>query len=297
MMTTELNELAKALATAQSQMQPALLDAVNPAFRSKYATLASVWEAVRPILAKNGLCVIQRPEHHEAGLALTTTILHVSGQSISSTLVMPVVKRDPQGFGSAITYARRYGLCAMLGVVADEDDDGNAASNPGAKRDRNADRGNDRAARTSRFDANVVDEDPAALERGLKQRFFSSLAVSANALGVSREVAFDWLKHSLAKQGIKSSDELTEAQRTQILGSLSPRAKAEVSQVSDLVGYAVYSAAKARKLSDDEANDVVRNVHEALEGEGQSVAALTPADRRKLIERVSGGEFDSTLIR
>ena len=128
-------ELAKALAKAQGQIKPAVKDSENPHFRSKYADLASVWDACRKPLTDNGLSVVQMPVDAPTpdGVALTTLLLHTSGEYISSTISAPLTKRDAQGIGSALTYLRRYALSAVIGVVADEDDDGNAASRPQAQ--------------------------------------------------------------------------------------------------------------------------------------------------------------------
>ena len=120
-------ELNAALAKAQAEMQSAGKDGTNPHFQSQYATLASVWDACRVPLTKNGLAVIQLPAMAGNDVVLTTSLRHVSGQSIETVLHVPVPKMDAQGVGSAITYARRYSLAAMVGIAAD-DDDGNAAS-------------------------------------------------------------------------------------------------------------------------------------------------------------------------
>ena len=122
-------ELATALCAAQAEMRPAPKDSVNPHFKSKYADLTSLWDAIREPLTKNGLAVVQTfsPDHAEGELMLTTTLMHKSGQSIQSTMRMPLPKRDPQGLGSATSYARRYALAAMVGATSDDDDDGNAA--------------------------------------------------------------------------------------------------------------------------------------------------------------------------
>ena len=125
----ELNHLATALAKAQSQMQHAIKDSTNPFFKSSYADLASVWHACREPLTKNGLCVIQHPTVSVEGtVSILTILLHSSGQSTESTLTVPVLKRDPQAYGSAITYARRYALSAIVGISPNDDDDGNSAS-------------------------------------------------------------------------------------------------------------------------------------------------------------------------
>lgn len=101
----------------------------NPYFSSKYADLGAIFEVIRKPLADNGLCVTQEPLETAGDLVrLKTTVFHESGQFRSSILAIRPTKADPQGVGSAITYARRYGLSPMLGIVTEEDDDGNAAS-------------------------------------------------------------------------------------------------------------------------------------------------------------------------
>lgn len=131
----QIEKLAEALSKAQGAMDAADKDAINPHFGKKYADLASVWRACRKPLADNGLSVIQSPEVSANGLEITTRLMHSSGQWMESTLPMHPTKNDPQGVGSAITYGRRYGLCSMLGIVADEDDDGNGASIPQQRRE------------------------------------------------------------------------------------------------------------------------------------------------------------------
>lgn len=127
----QLNELAAALAAAQAEIEDAEKCKANPAFRSKYADLGSVWDACKPALSKHGLSVAQFCEPSERGtLRLVTMLLHKSGQFLSGAAELPLAKEDPQGYGSALTYARRYGLAAMVGVCP-EDDDGNAASGHG----------------------------------------------------------------------------------------------------------------------------------------------------------------------
>lgn len=118
----QINELAAALSKAQSEMSPAKKDTDNPFFKSKYADLASVWEACRKCLTENNLSVVQLPEQSESGLMLRTILMHQSGQYISSVFNMPLGKCDPQGYGSALTYARRYSLAALVGVYQDDDD-------------------------------------------------------------------------------------------------------------------------------------------------------------------------------
>lgn len=126
----QINELAGALSKAQGKITGALKDSANPFFKSKYADLASVWDACRAALSDNGLAVIQLTESDDSGVYVVTTLAHSSGQWVRSRLRLTPKDSTPQGMGSAITYGRRYALAAMVGV-AQVDDDGNAASQNG----------------------------------------------------------------------------------------------------------------------------------------------------------------------
>ena len=120
--------LAAALSKAQAAMGAAKKDSTNPHFKSRYADLASIWDAYREPLTKNGLAVVQLPGKDEAGYYVETVLTHASGEFISDKLHIVPTKDDPQGLGSAITYARKYGLSAIAGVAPDDsDDDGEAA--------------------------------------------------------------------------------------------------------------------------------------------------------------------------
>lgn len=123
----QINELASALAKAQGKITGALKDSANPFFKSKYADLASVWDACRAALSENGLAVVQFPESDDSGLYVVTTLTHASGQWMRSRLRLTPKDDSPQAAGSAITYGRRYALAAAVGV-AQVDDDANAAS-------------------------------------------------------------------------------------------------------------------------------------------------------------------------
>lgn len=120
--------LCKALAKAQGKITGAVKDKTNPHFKSAYATLESVVDAVRPVAAENGLSFVQISHDSNESAAIETVILHESGEWLSAGVVsVPVSKSDAQGYGSAMTYARRYSLSAAFGV-APEDDDGNGAA-------------------------------------------------------------------------------------------------------------------------------------------------------------------------
>lgn len=131
-------EVAKALSAAQGKMKAATMGSTNPHFKSKYASLTEIMDAIRAPFAVNGLAVVQGVEaQDDTGLTVTTTLLHTSGEWIESSVRVPVVGGNAQQVGSALTYARRYSLAALCGVVADEDDDGHAATQapPPAKKD------------------------------------------------------------------------------------------------------------------------------------------------------------------
>jgi len=121
-------QLARALTLAQKDMEKASMDSANPFFKSKYADLTSVWEACRKPLTDNGLSIVQTLDISgvSESQVLETILLHNSGEWISGILKLNPVKNDPQGMGSAITYARRYSLAAMVGICP-EDDDGEGA--------------------------------------------------------------------------------------------------------------------------------------------------------------------------
>lgn len=149
-----IGKLAEALSKAQGAMKGAKKDSENPFFKSKYADLASVWDACREPLSLNGLAIMQLTEREPSGeVAVETVLTHSSGEWMSSRVTMKALKDDPQGIGSCISYARRYALAAMVGVYQ-EDDDANAASQAGAKKE---------TARPSQ-DAPRAVEPPAARE-------------------------------------------------------------------------------------------------------------------------------------
>lgn len=129
-----MQHIAAAFVKAQKAFSPALKSNTNPAFRSRYADLASCVEAVIDALNDNGIALMQPTRECSDGVIVETVFLHESGETISGGLLhVPAVKHDPQGYGSALTYARRYSLMAACGI-APEDDDGNAASKPAQQR-------------------------------------------------------------------------------------------------------------------------------------------------------------------
>ncbi len=123
--------LSKSLVKAQSKLKPLLKDSVNPHFRNGYASLVAVSDAAKEALNAQGIALVQLSEPSAPGtLRLETILLHESGEWLSGVLEMPLPKADPQGWGSAQTYARRYSILAVIGLAAEDGDDDAAAAMP-----------------------------------------------------------------------------------------------------------------------------------------------------------------------
>ena len=128
----DIDQISASLVLAQQAMLPLIKDSANPFFKSKYADLQAVTEACYPALQANGICVMQSAESlGAAGINIKTRLLHKSGQFIETDCAIPPAGQDPQKYGSAVTYGRRYGLQAAVGLAA-IDDDGEGAMNRNA---------------------------------------------------------------------------------------------------------------------------------------------------------------------
>lgn len=126
----EIKKIAAALVKAQKEFGPALKSSLNPHFKNRYADLSACVEAVVDALNNNGIMLMQPCHEVENGVTVETLFIHESGETLSAgKLHVPASKQDPQGYGSALTYARRYSLMSACGI-APEDDDGQAASQP-----------------------------------------------------------------------------------------------------------------------------------------------------------------------
>ena len=137
MKTSEtIAKLASALSAAQKDMTGAKKSANNPFFKSKYSDLSSVMQAISEPFANNSLSFIQSPGYDGERVTVTTRIMHASGEWIEGTTVLPPTKNDAQGYGSAITYAKRYGLQAMAGVPSIDDDGNDAVKHQAAPKKR-----------------------------------------------------------------------------------------------------------------------------------------------------------------
>lgn len=131
--SSSIAKLAPALVAAQAEVQHAIKDSKNPHFKSTFASLESVIDAIKPVYARHGLTVVQLPGWQDGLATVETIVLHESGEWISGVAAAPLQKPDPQGVGSALTYLRRYSLAAV-GGIAQVDDDGHAASAPASVR-------------------------------------------------------------------------------------------------------------------------------------------------------------------
>jgi hypothetical protein len=125
--TDSLANLSKALAEAQGELKNPHFDAVNPHFKSKFASLGAVREAVIPTFAKHGLSITQWPVSEEGKAGCRTHLAHASGEWMEEVFLIPVDKHNAHGYASAVTYSKRIAMQSVAGVVGDEDDDGNQA--------------------------------------------------------------------------------------------------------------------------------------------------------------------------
>lgn len=186
-----IKELSAAYAKAQPEIEGAAKDKSNPAFRSKYADLGNVVDAIKPALGKHSLSFLQIPQEAENAVKIETVLLHASGEWMSlGTVTVPVVKHDAHGYGSALTYARRYGLLTAFGV-APEDDDGNAAAKSAPAKEAKQESGaSGYQVKKEAFDALKPDE----------QEFLRKIAANVTAL-ISEDRAYDaygyWINQKL----------------------------------------------------------------------------------------------------
>ncbi len=198
MRTSEsIKNIAKAMAQFQAEVKNPANTADNPFFKSKYAPLNDVLNLVRPILTKHGLSVLQSPSGDGEHITVTTLITHESGEWIESDpLTLKAEKANAQGVGSAVTYARRYALSAMLGISSEDDDDGNYASSAKDKQNEQTD------AQTSKTE-----------EKATKEQL-NKIYVEANRLGLSADI----MKELIADRYKKSSSkELTKTEASDLI--------------------------------------------------------------------------------
>ena len=128
--TTQESQLNASFVKALGELRNVAKNAVNPHFRNRYASLDAILDDVRPVLAAHNLGISQEPLFEDGKAGVVTRIIHASGESRESTLLLPIKDQTAQGVGSALTYAKRYAISSILGITADDDDDGELASKP-----------------------------------------------------------------------------------------------------------------------------------------------------------------------
>jgi hypothetical protein len=203
-MSPEINELAEALGKAQIQFKVAKRCSENPFFKSSYADLASVYEAVREGLAANGLAISQWP----TGGGVETILMHRSGQWIRDFCGMPAKDQSPQAIGSAITYARRYSLMAILGIPAEDDDGEGAEGRPSATPQKE----------TVPAVPKVPTGETGSKEYTISEKQQKLLFARAKAAGIND---FSMIrKHCQTCWGIESTSELTKNKLDDLLGKI-----------------------------------------------------------------------------
>lgn len=188
-----IKNLAISLSKFQSEIHNPANTAKNPFFNSKYAPLNDVLNLVRPILSKYGLSIIQSPAGDGQNVSITTILIHDSGEWIESeTLTLKADKATAQGAGSAITYARRYALSAVLGISSEDDDDGNGASKEDKKKP------DAKPQAPTKAESNLISKDKA-----------QSLHITATTKGVNAEKLKAWMEKNIGRI-VTSFTELTE---------------------------------------------------------------------------------------
>lgn len=216
-MSATIGKLAEALSKVQGEMGAAEKNADNPYFKSKYADLATCWGVAREPLSRNGLAVVQTTaqsfeEIGEANrkqlvITINTILMHTSGEWISGSMSMPLAKNDPQGVGSAVSYGRRYGLSAILGIVGkDEDDDANAAPMPPQTAPARKAAAKAQAAGAPQAAAKKA-EGRARAEQSLK-----GMLLDDAGLGLKPAEVADWIRRTIGRDDIKGMDALTDAE-------------------------------------------------------------------------------------
>jgi hypothetical protein len=192
-MQTVGKAIASAFVKAQADFGPALKTNTNPHFKSKYAGLDACVEAVIDALHKHGIGLMQRTLHCESGVTVETVFIHTSGETMSSgPLHVPASKADPQGYGSALTYARRYSLMAACGI-APEDDDGNAASKTASAQPRYANPDNfARDRQATRPAPRLTNEISEPINRSTKPKSNGKAPVAAAVGSEAEEENLPW---------------------------------------------------------------------------------------------------------
>ena len=206
-MSERIGELAGALSKAQSCMSKAKMDSINPFFHSNYANLAAIWDVCRESLSANGLAITQVTSVEGERVVLTTVLLHNSGQWLSGDYPLSPVKSDPQSMGSAVTYARRYALSAILGIVADEDDDGEATMKRGTQQRTSP------KATTPKTEPEKTDKAEDKISEAQRKKIFAT----ADQMGYKDDDAKALMKK---KFGVEHTKDLSKKQASDLITAI-----------------------------------------------------------------------------
>ena len=205
--SNQFDKLGAALVAFQAELSPVEKSAANPFFKSKYAPLPEVRQALQPILAKHKLALLSFPAIVEGKNGLKFYLMHESGQFLSGEWMLNPVKNDPQAEGSATTYLRRYGDMAITGMVADEDDDGNAASH-----DKPVQRQKVATVPGATFAAKTGTE-VSVKQLGMIQAKFMELGIEI------REEKMAYVSQTIGRE-VESSKELTKSEAVKVIDRL-----------------------------------------------------------------------------
>lgn len=205
-----MKSIALAFIKAKKEFRPALKNNVNPAYRSKYADLAACIDAVDDAFLNNGIVMYQETFEDASGITVETVLLHESGESIRcGKLHIPCIKQDPQGYGSAMSYCRRYSLMAACGI-APEDDDGNAAQ--GKNNNKSApSKGNGRAAAPDPNNGN-----PHMISQAQRQNVFAIIGEKAPYVKNDRETVLQVLA-AIFSRNFDSTNDLTSGEASTLI--------------------------------------------------------------------------------
>lgn len=214
-----ITNLAVALTKFNLTVQRIEKDGTNPHFKNRYTTLDAILDEVRPLLADQGLSIIQMPSGDGDQLKLTTMLIHITGEWIESdAITMRPTKNDPQGIGSATTYARRYSLCAFLGLSTGEiDDDGNGAS----QTPNNAQKPYQTSQPTKTYNQPSTQSQPVTT-----QSIASSDAITPNQIGMIKKLVADkkipdkMYRVALGTYGVTSSTEMNKRDASALIKRL-----------------------------------------------------------------------------
>lgn len=201
-----MQQIATALVKAQRAFAPALKTSTNPHFRSRYADLAACVEAVIDALNANGIALVQRTHDSDNGVAVETLLVHESGETISGGILhVPAAKHDPQGYGSALTYARRYSLMASCGIAPEPalDDDANMA-----QRTRPAAIPRNAGASVSQDQNNAPGGDPALSKEEIER---AAGIIRACKTLVNLQVEWQGMPKAIQKEIVAVKDEVKAA--------------------------------------------------------------------------------------